>query len=133
MGFYACGVENAPRKNRWRFPVNAEAFAPPVGARRMAETALAPLHAAACTYRIALGPRAGQKVLTWKDPALRSASPPTISPNSHLPSFHCLRSITQRKDFALFFLRRVTHGSHSQRRPPYPQTSKFRTSILHDD
>jgi hypothetical protein len=40
-----------------------------------ADPALAPLHAAACTYRIALGPRAGQKVLTWKDPALRSASP----------------------------------------------------------
>ncbi len=38
------------------------------------DPALAPLHAAACTYRIALGPRAGQKVLTWKDPALRLAS-----------------------------------------------------------
>ena len=40
-----------------------------------ADPALAPLHAAACTYRIALGPRAGQKVLTWKDPSLRLASP----------------------------------------------------------
>jgi hypothetical protein len=40
-----------------------------------ADPALAPLHTAACTYRIALGPRAGQKVLTWKDPSLRSASP----------------------------------------------------------
>jgi hypothetical protein len=40
-----------------------------------ADPARAPLHAAACTYRIALGPRAGQKVLTWKDPALRLASP----------------------------------------------------------
>ena len=39
-----------------------------------ADPALAPLHAAACTYRIALGPRAGQKVLTWKDPALRLAN-----------------------------------------------------------
>ncbi len=39
------------------------------------DPALAPLHAAACTYRIALGPRAGQKVLTWKDPSLRLASP----------------------------------------------------------
>jgi len=39
-----------------------------------ADHGLAPLHAAACTYRIALGPRAGQKVLTWKDPALRLAS-----------------------------------------------------------
>ncbi|MGH8613627.1 MAG: hypothetical protein ACREYF_16825 [Gammaproteobacteria bacterium] len=28
------------------------------------EAALAPLQAAACTYRIAFGPRAGQKVLT---------------------------------------------------------------------
>ncbi len=34
------------------------------------DPALAPLQAAASTYRIALGPRAGQKVLTWKDPAL---------------------------------------------------------------
>jgi len=40
-----------------------------------ADPALAPLHAAACTYRIALGPRASQKVLTWKDPSLRLASP----------------------------------------------------------
>ncbi len=39
-----------------------------------ADPALAPLQAAACTYRIALGPRAGQKVLTWKDPAVRLAS-----------------------------------------------------------
>ena len=38
------------------------------------DPALAPLQAAACTYRIALGPRAGQKVLTWKDPAVRLAS-----------------------------------------------------------
>ena len=29
------------------------------------DPALVPLHSAACTYRIALGPRAGQKVLTW--------------------------------------------------------------------
>jgi len=40
-----------------------------------ADPALAPLHAVGCTYRIALGARAGQKVLTWKDPSLRSASP----------------------------------------------------------
>ena len=38
------------------------------------DPALASLHSAACTYRIALGPRAGQKVLTWKDPAVRLAS-----------------------------------------------------------
>ena len=31
------------------------------------DPALAPLQGAACTYRIALGPRAGQKVLTLKD------------------------------------------------------------------
>ena len=40
-----------------------------------ANPALAPLHAAACTYRIALGPRAGHKVLTWKDPSVRLANP----------------------------------------------------------
>ncbi|MDH3505243.1 MAG: transposase, partial [Nitrospirota bacterium] len=45
-----------------------------------ADPALAPLHAAACTYRIALGPRAGQKVLTWKDPSLRLASPEVPHP-----------------------------------------------------
>ncbi len=39
-----------------------------------ADPAVAPLQAAACTYRIALGPRRGQKVLTWKDPSLRLAS-----------------------------------------------------------
>jgi len=38
------------------------------------DPALVPLQAAACTYRIALGPRAGQKVLTWKDPALARSS-----------------------------------------------------------
>ena len=38
------------------------------------DPALAPLHAAACTYRIALGPRAGQKVLRWIDPALANAN-----------------------------------------------------------
>ncbi len=35
---------------------------------------LAPLQAAACTYRIALGPRAGRKVLTWRDQALSRSS-----------------------------------------------------------
>ena len=44
------------------------------------DPALASLHAAACTYRIALGPRAGQKVLTWKEPAVRLASPETQPP-----------------------------------------------------
>ncbi len=44
------------------------------------DPALAPLHAAACTYRIALGPRAGQKVLTWKEPSVRLASPEVPQP-----------------------------------------------------
>ncbi len=44
------------------------------------DPALAPLHAAACTYRIALGPRAGQKVLTWKAPSLHLASPEAPHP-----------------------------------------------------
>ncbi len=44
------------------------------------DPALAPLHAAACTYRIALGPRAGQKVLTWKEPSVRLASPEAPPP-----------------------------------------------------
>ncbi len=35
------------------------------------DPALAPLHSAACTYRIALGPRAGQKVLTLREHSLR--------------------------------------------------------------
>ncbi len=39
-----------------------------------ADPALAPLHATACIYRMALGPRAGQKVLTWKDPSVRLAN-----------------------------------------------------------
>jgi len=39
------------------------------------DLALTPLQTAACTYHIALGPRAGQKVLTWKDPSLRLANP----------------------------------------------------------
>jgi hypothetical protein len=34
------------------------------------DPALASLHSAACTYRIALGPRAGQKVLTLRDHSL---------------------------------------------------------------
>lgn len=38
------------------------------------ENPLAPLQAAACTYRIALGPRAGQKVLTLR--TVPSQAPP---------------------------------------------------------
>jgi len=39
------------------------------------ETALTPLQQAACTYRVALGPRAGQKVLSLQ--ALPTEPPPT--------------------------------------------------------
>ena len=35
-----------------------------------ANPTLAPLRTATCTYGIVLGPRAGQKVLTWEDLAL---------------------------------------------------------------
>ncbi len=41
---------------------------------------MALLHTATCTYRIALAPRAGQKVLTWENPSLRSASPEVPQP-----------------------------------------------------
>lgn len=41
------------------------------------DTAMAPLHSAACTYRIALGPRAGQKVLTLR--TVPSTAAPTTS------------------------------------------------------
>ncbi len=40
-----------------------------------ADPALAPLHAAACTYRLAFGPRAGQKVLTRRKGAKASPDP----------------------------------------------------------
>jgi hypothetical protein len=40
------------------------------------DTALAPLQAAACTYRIALGPRAGQKVLSLQTVTSQEARPP---------------------------------------------------------
>jgi hypothetical protein len=38
-----------------------------------ADSAMTPLHSAACTYRIALGPRAGQKVLTLQTVPSRNA------------------------------------------------------------
>ena len=41
------------------------------------DTAMAPLQSAACTYRIAFGPRAGQKVLTRR--TVPSAEPPNAS------------------------------------------------------
>lgn len=52
------------------------------------DVALAPLQSAACTYRIALGPRAGQKLLTlkkpwphktWNSQAKSVVSTPTVS------------------------------------------------------
>jgi hypothetical protein len=39
------------------------------------ETALGPLQQAACTYRIALGPRAGQKVLSLQTVSTREPPP----------------------------------------------------------
>jgi hypothetical protein len=39
------------------------------------DRALGPLRAAACTYRIALGPRAGQKVLTLQTVPSQAALP----------------------------------------------------------
>ena len=37
------------------------------------ENVLVPLQAASCTYRIAFGPRAGRKVLSWQYAARRAA------------------------------------------------------------
>ena len=53
------------------------------------EAALGPLQAAACTYRIALGPRAGQKVLTLQTVPSQEA-PPTEQHcvNAHGFSLH---------------------------------------------
>ena len=45
------------------------------------DPALAPLQAAACTYRIALGPRAGQKLLTWREQALDPSSHEAADPS----------------------------------------------------
>jgi len=53
-----------------------------------ADPALAPLHAAVCTYRNALGPRIGQKVLTWEDPSLRLANPEVPQPQGCAPKPH---------------------------------------------
>jgi hypothetical protein len=56
------------------------------------DAALAPLQSAVCTYRIALGPRAGQKVLTLRVEPAQSARPQSIdacSANAH--GFNLLR------------------------------------------
>ena len=50
------------------------------------DTALAPLQSAACTYRIALGPRAGQKVLTLK------TVPTQETPEPLLPQKGCVNA-----------------------------------------
>ncbi|MGH8658266.1 MAG: hypothetical protein ACREV4_07265 [Gammaproteobacteria bacterium] len=42
------------------------------------ETAMAPLQAAACTYRIALGPREGQKVLSLRTVPTQAPPPATV-------------------------------------------------------
>jgi hypothetical protein len=42
------------------------------------ETALGPLQQAACTYRIALGPRAGQKVLSLQTVPTREPPPTPV-------------------------------------------------------
>jgi hypothetical protein len=53
------------------------------------ESALAPLQAAACTYRIALGPRAGQKVLSLQTVPSQVAQPtPQRCVNEHGFSLH---------------------------------------------
>jgi len=56
------------------------------------DAALAPLQSAACTYRIALGPRAGQKVLTLRTAPAQSALPPqsvdACCANAHGFSLH---------------------------------------------
>jgi len=53
------------------------------------ENLLAPLQAASCTYRIAFGPRAGRKVLSWRH-AARRAAPVTqqLCTNAHGFSLH---------------------------------------------
>ncbi|HNO75255.1 MAG TPA: transposase [Nitrosomonas mobilis] len=56
-----------------------------------ADTALAPLQSAACIYRIALGPRAGQKVLTLKTLSTQSTQPQSSQAccaNAHGFSLH---------------------------------------------
>ena len=53
------------------------------------DRALAPLQAASCTYRIALGPRAGQKVLSLQSlPSAARPSAPELRVNAHGFSLH---------------------------------------------
>ena len=54
-----------------------------------ADQALTPLQAASCTYRIALGPRAGQKVLSLQAVSGRGEPcPPALCANAHGFSLH---------------------------------------------
>jgi hypothetical protein len=83
----------APHNVMWRSPVHL--------AESDADNALTPLQAASCTYRIALGPRAGQKVLSMR--SLAGTDQPSISglcANLHGFSLHaavCLGA-DQRKE-----------------------------------
>jgi hypothetical protein len=52
------------------------------------DTALGPLQSAACTYRIALGPRAGQKVLTLQTVSTPAPSTPERCVNAQGFSLH---------------------------------------------
>jgi hypothetical protein len=67
------------------------------------DAALSPLQSAACTYRIALGPRAGQKVLTLRVESAQTAQPQSIDAccaNAHGFSLHAgVRcAMNQRKE-----------------------------------
>jgi len=54
-----------------------------------ADQALTPLQAASCTYRIALGPRAGQKVLSLQAaPSRAGQSTQALCANGHGFSLH---------------------------------------------
>jgi Putative transposase len=61
------------------------------------ETALGPLQAAACTYRSAFGPRAGQKVLSLQTVSIQ-APPPALERcvNEHGFSLHAGCGLNQR-------------------------------------
>src|SRR5215467_6144726 len=54
------------------------------------------LQAASCTYRIALGPRAGQKLLTLQSlPSQVTASTPVLRVNAHGFSLHAAPAVLQ--------------------------------------